>query len=198
MGRPKWKHVGPADEAYGGDCRWVNFFQNIREPDFTYWAKPLDRVKPLTCNKWEDVDENPSDPKNPKIVSRKIKLWHFIQYKVVEHDKRTGLQREMTPTVSRGEKRDRTEAQFDFRHFGRTTAGRLCAQIWGNGDKKWMKGKKLGFLEFMEFGEEGAYKKYHSHHLPYRGGAERPDHAVPYECVITLADTHRRVHGTKW
>lgn len=21
MGRPKWKHVGPADEAYGGDCR---------------------------------------------------------------------------------------------------------------------------------------------------------------------------------
>ena len=187
----KWKYVGPAAEAYAGG-KWIKIFKNPYERQLTYWTKELDRIEPHFCWKWV---EEAVGPRSFETVKRK--LWYYLKFRVVEHDSRTGKERVMTPAVCQGATRERVEAQFHFKWVGRTTASRVCAYVWGNGTK-WSKGKFVSFFKFVEFGTEACLKDYHCHHLEYKGGWARPDHAVPGECVVIRAEHHRELHGGNW
>ena len=108
-------------------------------------------------------------------------------------EERIGCERRrMTPSISYGTKGNaRIEAQFWFGWGQRATAARVCAYVWGNTGVH-SGGKVKDFATFQEFGER--LKDYEAHHLSYRGGPPRPDHAVPGELIVATKAEHKRLH----
>ena len=127
-----------------------------------------------------------------------VLLHYYIQFIVKVYDEETGKTEIRTPTVCRGTMKThgRVEARFWFgSHRMRATAARVCAFVWGN-TGEYTDGKKVAtFEEFAEFGFEASLKDYEAHHLPFRGGEPRRDHAVPGELVVADKDIHAMLHG---
>ena len=187
MGKITERRVERLPYTDDGYCKW---FENPREPHLTYWAKILDHIEQVHGHEWRMTGVF----ENGKPVMKRVKIYYHLGFKLVEHDSRTGKDRKMEAAVSKGATRTRVEAQFHFKHLGRVTASRVCAFIWGN-DGSHMNGKVIRhFRDFAEFGVQATYKKYQGHHLHYKGGMRRPEHAVPFEVVVMETADHQLLH----
>ena len=164
---------------------WICFCDRPGNPDLTYWAK---KRRANTGGITGFVDG--------------VKHTYWCEFEVQERTKSTGEKRPIYPSLSRGsgDSFRCAEAQFRLWPNGpRVLASRICAFVWGNKGYRAVGMYTPVLRNFHVFAEYSKiHKDYEAHHLPYRGGKPRPDHAVPGEIVIVLREQHKRIHPGRY